>query len=323
MKIKEGFFKNPIVVVITALLCTALWGSATPFINLGYDFCLDTVGTRGHVPSIMLFAGVRFILAGLLTIIIYSIARRRFLFPKARNLHKVGIVSLFQTVLQYVFFYIGLANTSAVKGTIASGTSVFFSILVAALIFRQEKITVKKLIACVIGFAGIIIVNLNGLLPSINFGDVSVLISAAASGVSAVLTKRFSSDEDPVIISGYQFFMGGILMVIIGLSFGGAISLGSTTGTLVLLYLGMLSAVAYSLWGVLLKYNSVSKVTIFSFMTPVFGVLLSKIMLTDSGDVHIINLVLALLLVCAGIFMLNFKPKNEIKPIPKDKTNCI
>ena len=313
MKLKEGFFKNPIVVVITALLCTALWGSATPFINLGYDFCLEPLGNRKDVPSIMLFAGVRFILAGLLTIAIYSIARRKLLYPKRKNLLKVGSVSMFQTVLQYVFFYVGLANTSAVKGTIASGTSVFFSILVASLIFKQEKLSLKKILACIIGFFGIIAVNLSGLSFDMNFGDASVLISAAAAGIAAVLTKRFSSDEDPVVISGYQFFMGGILMSIIGFVFGGRITLGAVEGILVLLYLGMLSAVAYSLWGVLLKYNSVSKVTIFSFMTPVFGVILSKIMLTDSGNVPIINLIFALLLVCIGIFMLNYQKEKKNK----------
>lgn len=313
MKLKEGFFKNPMVVIITALLCTALWGSATPFINLGYDFCLDPVAKRGDVPSIMLFAGTRFILAGLLTIIIYSIARRRFLFPQKKNLLKVGTVSMFQTVLQYVFFYIGLANTSAVKGTILSGTSAFFAIFVAALIFRQEKISVKKVVACVVGFAGIVIVNLNGISFDMGLGDVSVLLSSLSAGVASVLMKRYSSDEEPVVICGYQFFFGGILMSVIGFAFGGRIMLASVEGSLVLLYLGMLSAVAYSLWSVLLKYNTVSRVTIFSFMTPVFGVILSKLMLTDSGNVPIVNLVLALLLVCLGIFMLNFNPSDRQK----------
>ena len=220
---------------------------------------------------------------------------------------------MFQTVLQYVFFYIGLANTSAVKGTILSGTSAFFAIFVAALIFRQEKISIKKVVACIVGFAGIVIVNLSGLSFDMGLGDVSVLLSSLSAGVASVLMKRYSSDEEPVVICGYQFFFGGILMSVIGLAFGGRIMLASVEGSLVLLYLGMLSAVAYSLWSVLLKYNTVSRVTIFSFMTPVFGVILSKLMLTDSGNVPIVNLVLALLLVCLGIFMLNFNPSDRQK----------
>ena len=54
-------YKNTFFVVITALLCTALWGSATPFIKTGYQ-CLKVEGT----PSILLFAGIRFALAGLI-----------------------------------------------------------------------------------------------------------------------------------------------------------------------------------------------------------------------------------------------------------------
>ena len=305
----EKIFKSPIAVVVFALICTALWGSATPFIKLGYQY---TGISDGHVPSIILFAGTRFILAGLLTIVIYSIARRKFLYPKLQNLGRIGLISAFQTVIQYIFFYIGLANTTGVKGAIASGTSVFFSILVASLIFKLEKLTVKKVLACIIGFLGIIIVNLNGLDFTMNFlGDGFVLISAAASGCAAVFIKLYSKHEDPVVISGYQFFVGGIFMAIVGLIAGGRIELLSTGSILVLLYLGMLSAVAYSLWGVLLKYNSVARVTIFSFMTPVFGTILSKIMLSESSDVPLINLIITLLLVCLGIFLINYQGKSK------------
>ena len=132
---KKTVFTNSIVVVVLALLCTALWGSATPFIKTGYQ-CLKVEGT----PSIMLFAGIRFALAGILTVVICSIIERKLLYPKKENLKYVGAISIFQTILQYIFFYVGLANTSGVKGTILSGSSAFFSILVATLIFKQESL---------------------------------------------------------------------------------------------------------------------------------------------------------------------------------------
>lgn len=80
-----------------------------------------------------------------------------------------------------------------------------------------------------------------------------------------------------------------------------------------LVYLALLSAAAYSLWGILLKYNPVSRVSIYNFMTPVFGVLLSWLMLTEASNVKVINVVISLLLVCAGIFLLNFKPAGAAK----------
>lgn len=301
---KNKIFTSTIFVTAMALLCTALWGSASPFIKLGYQHCL--VDTK--VPSILLFAGTRFALAGLITVIIYSIARRKILYPKKENIIRVAKVSAFQTVLQYIFFYIGLANTTSVKGTIASGTNTFFSILIASLIFRQEKLTVKKMVACLLGFAGIIAVNLNGLDLTMNFfGDVFVIFSAAACGASSVLTKRYSKYEDPVVISGYQFIGGGIFMMIAGLAFGGKMKLTSGTGIVVLIYLAFLSAIAYSVWGILLKHNPVSKVTVFCFMTPVFGTILSMLMITGEEKVNPINLVITLILVCTGILMINYQ----------------
>ena len=305
---KNKLFTNPIFVVISACLCCALWGSATPFIKMGYRVIYsDFPNSKPDVPSTILFAGVRFALAGLITIIIYSIARRKVLYPKPANIGRIALVGLVQTVIQYFFFYIGLANTTGEKGTVLSGSSSFFSILISTLIFRQEKLSIKKIVACIVGFAGIIAINLEGLdFSFIPMGDGFVIMSAVSLGFSSVLIKIFSKHEDPVVISGYQFMAGGVVMIIVGALFDGVIRFNDIKSVLIILYLAFLSAVAYALWGVLLKYNPVSKVTIFSFMTPVFGVILTKVMLPDESKVDALNLIIALLLVCIGVFMLNY-----------------
>lgn len=302
MNNSKKIYTNSLFVAVVAIFCCALWGSATPFIKLGYKLILPVKDTS----STILFAGVRFMFAGILTILIYSVARRKFLYPKRENIGKIATVSCFQTVIQYIFFYIGLANTSGVKGTILSGSNAFFALLVASLIFKQEKLTLKKLLGCCLGFAGIIIINLNGLDLTFNLtGDGFVLLSTIAYGISSVLIKRYSKYEDPVVISGYQFFVGGLFMIIVGLICGGRIVLGSINAFAVLTYLAFLSAAAYSLWGILLKYNPVSKVTIYSFSIPVFGVLLSSLMLTEQSNVSVVNLVTTLVLLCSGIIILN------------------
>ena len=308
---KKSVFSKAIVLVLVALFCCALWGSATPAIKTGYKL-LEVEG----VASIMLFAGMRFTLAGIFTVIIFSIARRKVLYPKLENIPRVLTVSAFQTVIQYIFFYLGLAYTTGVKGTVTSGSGAFFAVIIASLIFRQEKLTVKKILACVIGFAGIVVINFNGLTltddPMDILGVVFVLLSTISSSFSSVLIKRYSKYEDPVTLSGYQFIVGGIFMSIVGLIFGGKVSLDSTGGVLVLIYLALLSALAYSLWGLLLKYNPVSRVTVFNFMTPVFGVLLTMLFLPgENSAVAPWNLAITLVLVCTGIFLLNFKPKTK------------
>lgn len=305
---KKSIFTHPLVITLTALLCCALWGSATPFIKTGYELMMP----ERNVSSTILFAGVRFAIAGLLTVLIYSVARRKVLVPKLENTPRILLVSLFQTVLQYIFFYVGLQNTTGVKGTIASGSSAFFGVLIASLIFRQEKLTVKKIVACILGFAGIVLVNLNGLELTMNFlGDGFVIFSAIALATSSVFMKKFSKYEDPVLISGYQFIVGGIFLMILGFALGGRIVVNFPAAVGVLLYLAALSAVAYALWGLLLKFNPVSRVTVFSFTTPIFGTILSEIMLSESSGTKPLNLVITLLLVSSGIFLLNYKPRSE------------
>ncbi len=297
-------FTNRLVVAVCALFCCALWGSATPFIKIGYELILPVRDTA----STILFAGIRFTLAGALTVLIYSIARRKLLCPKPENIGRVAVVSCFQTVIQYMFFYIGLANTTGVKGTVASGSNAFFAMLIACLVFRQEKLTFKKIFASLIGFAGIVLVNLNGLDFNMNLtGDGFVIFSAIAYAVSSVLIKKYSVHEDPVVISGYQFIMGGIVMIIAGMLLGGQVAFEGAAAVSVLVYLAFLSAIAYSLWGVLLKFNPVSRVSVYSFMIPVFGVLLSNLMLAEKSNVPPINLIITLVLISAGIIILNHK----------------
>ena len=203
-------------------------------------------------------------------------------------------------------------NTTGVKGTIASGSSAFFCVLIASLVFRQEKLTAKKIIACLLGLAGIIIINLQGLELTMNFlGDGFVILSTIAYSFSSVFMKRFSKYEDPVVLSGYQFIFGGAFMIILGLILGGRVSFESPKGVAILVYLAFLSAVAYAVWGVLLQHNPVSRVTVFSFTTPIFGTVLSLLLLPEASGVDPINLIITLLLVSGGILLLNYQPKAK------------
>ena len=162
---------DPKVVFLLAMLCCFLWGSATPAIKIGYQmFHIENSDTT----SIILFAGIRFFLAGILVILFQSLMQRRFLKPQIKALPAIFSLSLAQTAVQYLFFYIGLAHTSGVHGTIISGTGGFFSILMASLLFRYEKLTGAKIFGCVIGFAGIVVMNLSGS-SSEGFFQVSLL----------------------------------------------------------------------------------------------------------------------------------------------------
>lgn len=300
---------NPVIVCLIAMICCALWGSAFPFIKIGYN--LFTISANDTAAQI-LFAGIRFTFAGMLVIIFGSIISKKFLFPKRENLPRVCMLSLFQTILQYLFFYIGLANTTGTKSSVINSTSTFFAVLVSCIILKQEKLNIQKIIGCIIGFAGTVIINFsassdNGAMTIM--GEGFILFSAISYAVSSSLIKQFSKKENTVTLSGYQFIFGGLIMIICGLIFGGRLTTANTHGILLLVYLAFLSAAAYTLWGILLKYNDVSKVAVFGFMTPIFGCIFSAMFLKENLAETGMKLLIALILVSAGIITVNIKKK--------------
>lgn len=311
--ITKNFLTKNFVVCLLAIFCCFLWGSAFPSIKIGYQlFAISSNDT----PSLIVFAGLRFFLAGLLVIFFESIRSGSFCLPKRTSLPSILKLCIVQTVLQHLLNYIGIANTSGVKASIITGSNVFLTILVTTLIFKQEKLTTPKILGCIFGFAGVVLINLNGtgIDGSMKLmGEGAVLGAALSWAFSSVMVKRFSTKESPILLSGYQFLFGGGILACIGFCFGGRMHIFSPMGLILILYLAFISAAAFTLWVILLKYNPITKVSIYGFMTPVFGVLLSAFFLNESNQAFGWQGIIALLLVCLGIIIVN---KNNISITP-------
>ncbi len=315
MKMNEKFMTKYIVLLGLATVCCALWGSAPVCIKLGYElFQIQPSETM----NILLFAGCRFTLSGILVVAGYSLICRKPVIPQKSSWKPIFCLALAQTAVQYLLYYIGVAHASGVKASILSGSNTFFSVMIACLIFRQEKLTVNKFFGCLAGVAGIVLINMNGTgsdafsLDMSFIGEGFVLLSSLSGAVSAVLIRRFSQTNNAVMLSGYQFMTGGLMLIAVALAGGGQLTHVTGKGLLLLLYLALVSAVAYTLWSLLLQYNPVSRVTVHNFLMPIFGVILSTIILGEKGifSVHTIG---ALLLVCLGIWLVNFKKSGKTK----------
>ena len=193
---------RPLIVAAMAILCNVLWGSAIPFINLGYRlFAIPS----GETASQILFAGCRFALAGALTIAFASVPGRRLVRPKRENLYMVAVLASLQTILQYVLFYIGVARTTSVKGAIIQGLDAFVSILIACYVFRSERMNRLKWIGGALGVAGVVLVNLNGsgMTGGLRLtGEGFLMLAMIAASCSSGAIRRFSQREDPVALSG-------------------------------------------------------------------------------------------------------------------------
>ncbi len=307
------------VTLLTAVFCCVLWGSASPAIKIAYE--LFHIGP-GDTASRIMLAGARFVIAGVMTILFGSVLAGKLLVPKRESWKNVVILSLVQTVGQYYFFFMALANTSGVRGSIINASGNFIAILFAVYIFRFEKMTMKKLLGCLVGFAGILLILGGGQALTEGgkvtlAGEGAMLAADFFYAASGCLMKVFSKDENPVVLSGYQFLAGGVILSVIGALMGGSLVFYSTGCAMNLLYLGFISAGAYTLWGVLLKYNPVSRVSILGFVNPVMGVLLSALFLGEGSEAFSGTGVLALLLVSAGIVIVNASaaPKHRsVKP---------
>ena len=132
---KEKALTNPAVVCAIAFLCCFLWGSAFPTIKIGYEVW----GIFGAASQI-LFAGCRFTLAGILVIVVHSIASRKRILPAKAAFPDVICLSLVQTVAQYVLFYLGLSVTTGVRASILDGSSSFIAILLACFLIIFDMI---------------------------------------------------------------------------------------------------------------------------------------------------------------------------------------
>lgn len=212
--------------ILGCLVCCALWGSAFPCIKIGYGL----FGIPAHdSASQLLFAGLRFTLAGMLVIVGMSVAQRRPLVPQARDIKPICILSLFQTIGQYFFFYLGLSRASAMSSSIIEASANFLAILFAALAFRTEKLNTAKVLGCVLGFAGVALVNLSGADGTFGFtldGEGFILASTVAGALSTCLIGIFSREHDGVLLAGWQFLVGGLALTAIGFLMGGALPHG-------------------------------------------------------------------------------------------------
>lgn len=307
-----GLFTQPRNVFLLATLCCLLWGSAYPAIKSGYALFHIAAG---DLPSKFVFAGWRFVLAGLALLALAACLRKDVMGPVRRHAGALTALGLAQTSLQYVFFYIGLAYTTGVKGSILNATGVFFSVLLAHFIYHNDRLTGRKLLGCVVGLAGVMAVTFKPGALDFEFtlaGEGCIVIAAFVLSAASIYGKRLSQRMDAMVMTGWQLAIGGALLLLPGYGLGGGLNGFTPASTALLLYLALLSSAAFALWSLLLKHNRVSLVTAFTFLIPVFGALLSALFL-DESILEWKN-ALALLLVCQGI---RWVTREEAAPAPK------
>lgn len=283
--------------MLAAVLCTVLWGSAYPVIKYGYAAMQMT-----SAADKLMFAGVRFLLAGIMVYCFTWFRNRRLPTVPKQKLGGVLLYGALQTGLMYIFNYIGVANTTATKTSILTAASAFFAVIFAPLFFKNERITAKKLIGVIIGMAGILLVNNNALDGFTFTGEGLVLISTLLNTAGSFVGKRVS--EGVIFEStAVQLSFGGAMILGVALIMGGRFPLNMTSVPIVL-YLAFVSAAAFTLWTALLVYHEAGRILVFNMLIPVTGAIWSFFILGERQILQPLYLV-SILLTAAGIILVN------------------
>ncbi|SPF52750.1 conserved membrane hypothetical protein [Candidatus Desulfosporosinus infrequens] len=303
------YLTNKYWVVAIALFCSVLWGSAFPVLKVSYAELGITPDDRS---AIIVFAGIRFLLASLFIFAVIILGIRQSPKVKWKMFPKIFLLGLLQISLQYYFFYNGLAHTSGMKGAILSSSCIFFVIVFAHFVYANDYLDRRKIIGLIAGFTGIVLIN-SGQHFTFDFswqGEGYVILSGLVNALGTIIAKRLAKEVHPFVLTGWQMLLGSLLLIAVGLPGLKPHALVFTNKAFFLLiYSAFLSATAFSLWNAILKHNKAGKITVYQFMIPVAGAILSAFFIP--GERLSLNMLIALVLVALGVIIVNYPVRGQ------------
>lgn len=298
---KTSIFQRSAWVVTFALTAAIAWGWAYPLIKLGFgEFGI----TQEMTGSKMLFAGIRFAISGVIVLILARGKGKSFGVVRPVNWWYLLVFALLNTTLHYAFFYIGLSHSEGARAAILNSMGVFLLVLLACLFYKSDKLTMRKIIGCVIGFVGILILNLGGG-ESGHFtwlGDGMIILNALCSASAGLMTRGLRTRVDVFVGTGYSLGIGGVLLIVPGLLLGGTLPQVTGMGIVILGLLIGISTMGFALYNKLLSCNPVGKVAIFNSLIPVVGAITSCLCLNEP---FYWKYLMAALLATGGIYIIN------------------
>ena len=269
-----------------------LWGSLFPMVKLGFG--VYSVKTTG---DILLFAGIRFLICGL-AISFYSLFTEKEQFENAKSsLMPILLSGVFAIILHYSFTYIGLNLTNSSKTAILKQTGVLFYVCFSALFLKDDKLTTKKLIGVLLGFAGIVAINSGKQGGSFEFGDAFIIAASFCTVFSNVISKKVFVKVSPITSTGVSQLFGGIVLVIIGILLGGKVSFNHSWW--IMGYICLASIFSYCIWYGAVKNAELSKLFIIKFAEPVFSALFGAVILRD--NILRLEYLIAFFLIAIGV----------------------
>ena len=297
--------KQPIKVIFWAIIACVLWATAAASIKIALKYS----------PPLFL-AGTRFLISGLI-LIPFSGPIRKYIPTVWSNLRIIVLLSLFQTILLYAAFNIGITLVPAAIGAITVGASPLVTAVVSHLFLHDDKMTPGKTLSILVGVLGIIIITISRQpLTSAGFRELIGIFLVASGTVASAFGNIIVSTEKgkihPILLNSSQIGIGGLVLLLSSAIFEQGMHIKVTFPfVMALSWLSFISAAAFSIWFILLKTENVkvSELNIWKFIIPVCGAIFSWIILPDEAP----NLytVSGMLIVAMSVFYY-FRPGKSV-----------
>lgn len=299
MKDKGSIFTGRSAVAL-GLLCTLMWSAAFPLIKVGMA---EYAIAEGDTAAKMLFAGVRFFLAGA-AVCLFAMKKGERLAPESpgKMLHTV-LFGLINTGVHYMCFYIGLSNSTGSRASIIEAMSTFILITLSCAFFTDDRFDTMTILGCILGIAGIVVINAGSGSGRFTFsGDGVMLLSAVSSAAGGLYTRKALSGTSPYTATGISMLTGGAALALAGVLLGGRLTVLTPKGAVIMLALVSISAAAFGIYNKLLTCNPVSRIAICNSLIPLMSVVLCCVFLGEAFDIRYI---ISGILVCSGMTAVN------------------
>ena len=286
-----------------SILVMILWGSLFPFVKIGYT-AFNIITTA----DILLFAGVRFTVCGLIITLYCIIKDKKLFLPAKASLVPILWSGVFAIILHYSFTYIGLSMTDSSKTAILKQVGVLLYVCFSFLFFKEDKLTMRKFIGAVLGFSGIVAINASFTGLSFHVGDLFVLAASFCTVFSNVISKRVFLATDPIVATGISQLFGGIILLAAGKLFNGSMTPVSGISFAVISYICFASIISYCIWFTVVKRGELSKLFIVKFAEPVFACIFSSVLLKE--NIFKVQYLVSFILIVIGIYIANMNKKK-------------
>ena len=289
--------------LLFSILVMLLWGLLFPMVKLSYKlFGVVSIG------DILFFAGLRFVICGIL-ILLYSLIRNPKAFrPAKANLFPILLSGVFAIILHYAFTYVGLSLTNGSKTAIIKQLGAVFYIWFAGFFFADDKINAQKVKALILALAGILVINLDSTGIHFYVGDLLIILASFCTVFSNVISKRVFQKVEPIVSTGISQFFGGLVLLVVGSLCGGQIGTFIPTNKQQILVFGgilLASTVSYCSWFLVVQKENLSKLFIVKFSEPLFAALFGALLLGE--QVFDWRYLLAFLLISGSIVIANMR----------------